>query len=274
MSTIISQNKIESYRNQRWCYTPSLKLKNEKDALRFIDEVGFCLLFSCKEIPLPKLSGAALSRNWDWWSWKESLQAQKQWYNSRVVRHKATLLSMEMLPCFLALYYASGGCEVYEEAFYYQQLTRPAYDIADYLYQHGPTSVDDLRLHLAGKGKTGTRKFHTALQELQSKFMIAVSGVVERSWGVRVIDLFSHWVPPKVLAKAQEMTPTDARQQIIMQFIATSGYITQAEINRCFRWDNETTQLMIETLLDNQKIQPYQLKGTPDILLGRCPSTD
>ena len=115
MSTALTQKKIDAYRQTKWRLAPHRRITSESEAVKFINDVGMSLLFACREIPLPKMSQSAQSDEWDWWKWKDTLQAKKKWYNSRAVRKKATLLSMELLLCFLSLYYDSGGCEVYEE---------------------------------------------------------------------------------------------------------------------------------------------------------------
>lgn len=250
---------LDQYRAMKWRLTPRLRIQSESNAAKFIKDVGFCLLFACREIPLPKLSQAAQSEEWDWWEWKDTLQAQKKCYNSRVAKKKATLISMELLPCFLSLYYESGGCEVYEEEYYYGRLTKAAYRIADYLYNHGPTSVDDLRKILAHPGKAGTRKFHVALNELQTKFKVAVSGLEDKHWGVRVMDLFSHWAPKNLLRQADKLNPSIARQRILEKFISTTGLTTEKEIIKLFGWSPDSVQSAIHQLLASKSIRTTTL---------------
>ncbi len=262
MSTLLEKD-IDQYRKSKWRLTPQRRIMSESEAVKFINEVGLCLLFACKEIPLPKLSQSAQSEAWDWWEWKDTLQAKKKWYNSRVVKKKATLVSMELLPCFLSLYYESGGCEVYDEEYYYGKLTEPAYRIADYLFNRGPTSVDDLRKDLAHPGKAGTRKFHEAIKELQIKFKVAVSGLEEKHWGVRVLDLFSHWAPKEILHQAEQLSPPIARQRILERFITTAGLTTEKEIVRLFGWSPESVQVGLQGLLNSKVIHTTEFGGKP-----------
>ena len=250
----LTLEQIDNYHRIKWHLTPDLRIKTESEAVKFIHQVGMSLLFACNDIPLPKLSESAQSSDWDWWEWKDTLQAKKKWYNSRVVKRKSTLVSMELLPCFLSLYYESGGCEVYEEEYYYGKLTDPAYRIADYLYTHGPVSIDDLRKTLAQPGKIGTRKFHEAILELQSKFKIAVSGLMDKHWGVRILDLFSRWAPKEILQKAETIQPTDARKQILTKFITTAGLTTEKEILRLFSWSPESIHFILDELTQSKTV--------------------
>ena len=263
MPKLIHQRDIDKYRDTKWHLTNRLRIRNESEAIKFINDVGMCLLFGSDEIPLPKLSQSAKSDEWDWWEWKDSLQAKKKWYNSRVVKKKATLISMELLPCFLSLYYESGGFEVYEEEFYYGKLTESANRIADYLDNHGPKSIDDLRKALAEPGKVGTRKFHDGVKELQSKFKIAVTGLEDKHWGVRVLDLFSNWAPKKIFEKAETLKPNVARNTILKKFITTSGITTEKEIIRLFGWSQDSVQSSVKELLKSKNLHIVSLKGRP-----------
>ena len=258
----LTQRDIDKYRNTKWRLSKNLRIKNESEAIEFINDVGMSLLFACEEIPLPKLSQSAKSSDWDWWEWKDTLQAKKKWYNSRVVKKKATLISMELLPSFLSLYYESGGCEVYEEEYYYGKLTESAYRIADYIYNHGPKSIDELRKSLAEPGKAGTRKFHDGVTELQTKFKIAVTGLEDKHWGVRVLDLFSNWAPKAILQKAETLKPDIARQNILKTFISTAGITTVKEISRLFGWQQESIQSTLQQLLKSKNFRVTYMEGS------------
>jgi len=258
---ILTSGQLDAYRHEKWRMAVSRQIRTEKEAVKFLNEVGFCLLFACDEIPLPKMSLSAYSKEWDWWAWKDTLQVKKLCYNSRAIRKKAALLSMEILPCFVNLYYASGGVEVYEEEFDYGKLTRPAYDIADYLYQNGPQNVADLRRAIFPHSKQGTRKFHAALQELQLKYKVAVSGLVDKSWGMRVVDLFSHWAPPEILKEAEFLTAEESRQRILRQLLKTSGALVEKDIQRLLGWEPADVQSTLASLLDAGELLSLTQKG-------------
>jgi hypothetical protein len=265
MPKILNQKDIDEYRRIKWHLKLALRITSELQAIKFINNVGMSLLFACQDIPLPKMAQSAQSDEWDWWEWKDTLQAKKKWYNSRVVKKKATLLSMELLPCFLSLYYKSGGCEVYDEEYYYGKLTEPAYRIADYLFTHGPTSVDDLRKALASPGKKGTRRFHDAIKELQTKFKIAVCGLEDKHWGVRVLGLFSQWAPKDILKQAESMKPEIARQQILQTFISTSALTTEKEIIRLFGWSPESVHESLQYLIEINSIHTAMLRQRKEL---------
>ncbi|MFB3897719.1 MAG: hypothetical protein ACE14V_15620, partial [bacterium] len=183
----ITAQWIKEYRNKKWWINDSLNFRTESAAQRFIREVDIVLLFGGKTVELPKWNIAA-SADADWWTWKFNLEAKKQLYLSRVVKKKATLLSLDIVPYFLALYYAAGGTEIYDEEHFYGHLSAEAYRIAEYLDKHGATQTDILRKQLVPKGKPHTARFHKGILELKLKFKIAIVGLDDRNWGIRKFD--------------------------------------------------------------------------------------
>jgi hypothetical protein len=257
----ITKRQLLTYRQRLWRLGTQPKVRTEPQARAFLERVGLCLLFECEDILLPKLTDAAHD-DADWWSWKDSLQAKRALYNGRVIAHKATLISMNVLPCFLAVYVASGGCEEYEEEEFYGRLSPEAVRIARWLDQHGPMAVDRLRLRLFAHTPRRTRAFHKALLELQTHFKIAVSGVEDRSWGVRVIDLFTKWIPSDVRKRARAIRPDEARDQIVRQLVTTAGAVTAQELIQMLQWDREELAGVLKRLLAQGAISEKVLRGT------------
>jgi hypothetical protein len=250
---------IKEYRQKKW-RIPSrtlsgLNFKTESEAESFINEVNICLLFGGKQVELPKWYTAAHPDS-DWWTWKDTLQVKKKLYLSRVVKKKATLLSLDLLPYFLALYYASGGDEIYEEEHFYGHLSAEAYRIAQYLDEHGATATDVLRKQMVPKGKKNTAKFHKALLELQVKFKIAVAGLDQRGWGVRKLDLFTRWAPKSVLQKAEKIDKQTAMKEIIIRYISLVGATNQSKLARLFGWEqNEVEQITQQYIAEGKLVQ-------------------
>jgi hypothetical protein len=206
------------------------------------------LLFACRDIPLPKLNDCSAGSDYEWWEWKDLLQVKKLAYNGRMVRRKATLVSMRLLPAFLAAYLTGGGYAMYEEEYYWGKLGKLANEVAEYLDRHGPTPVDQLRQAVVPSGKDNTRRFHAALFELQSKFKIVTAGLEDRSWGVRVLDLFMNWAPPEIERTAESMSRDEALARITSAFMDTAGAVPEAQIPRMFGWSLKETREVIESL--------------------------
>jgi hypothetical protein len=253
----IALRQIEEYRRRNW---PQGNLRTLDEIAAFVKRMGMVLIFGSHDVPLPKLYNCA-DYNSDWWESKDLLQARKLAYNGRVVRHKATLISMDLLPAFLSLYIHSGGYLIYEEEYYWGKLSELANRVAEYLDEHGPTPVNQLRQTIMIPGKENTRKFHAALYELQSKFKTVSVGLIEKGWGVRVLGLFIDWVPQKVEKAAEKMPKEKAMKQIILRVTDTAGGLPSGLLPRMFGWNLEETAQAVEALRKADKIRMVQIKG-------------
>jgi len=244
----MTNQKLLAYRKALWRLGTQPKLRTEPQAMAFLKRVGLCLLFDCEAIPLPKLAEAAHD-DADWWAWKDTLQAKRQLYNGRVIAHKATLIDMDLLPCFLAIYFDQGGCEEYEEEEFYGRLSPEAVRILRWIDRHGPMAVDQLRLQLFPRSPQATRMFHQALHELQAKFKVAVAGLEDRSWGVRVIELFTRWVPAAVVDSARQLDPETARERLVCRMVTTAGALSATELIRLLGWERDQALSCVRRLL-------------------------
>jgi len=256
----LSQRSILEYRRRAW---PQGSLHTLDEIAAFVKRAGLVLIFGSREIPLPKLYDCA-DYNSDWWESKDLLQTKKVAYTGRVVRHKATLISMDLLAAFLSVYLHGGGYLIYEEEYYWGKLSELANRIAAYLDSHGPTPVDQLRQSLMTPGKENTRKFHVALYELQTKFKTVSVGLKQKGWGVRVLGLFIDWVPPKVEREAERMPREKALQLIIARAVETAGAVPASLLPRLFGWNPEEASQAVENLVKNRKVHRARMPKRRD----------
>src|SRR5712692_4150651 len=92
----------------------SNQVRTAADAVRFIDAVGYCLLFPIKKLPLPSLYYAVARRNihlgptWDKycemiWHWKDDLPRKRRAFYAKYFKGRGTFISLTLLPHFLAM---------------------------------------------------------------------------------------------------------------------------------------------------------------------------
>src|SRR6266436_8721570 len=90
----------------------SRRLTTTADAMRFIETVGFCVLFPVKNVPLPSLYYAVSRRadvRWDKhsqliWKWKDDLPKKRRAFYAKYFKGRGSFLSLKFLPHFLALH--------------------------------------------------------------------------------------------------------------------------------------------------------------------------
>lgn len=230
---MVTEKHLLAYRRRVW---QTGRVRNQSHFTRVLDRVGLCLIFGSDEVPLPKVYDVAHEDCGDWWNWKDHLQAKKAAYLGRMIRGKATLVTMELLPTFLALHYEQGGCASYDEEHYYGRLTQTAKWICDRLDREGPCPADELRKFMKRQHGAGTSAYHRALLELQRRFKIVTVGLVDRHWGTRVIGLFERWVPREVERRAQRLAPEQARRAIVERILRTAGAVPVPALTRTLGW--------------------------------------
>ena len=109
--------QLEALRDQTFRRRPAIRVRGEKSALAFINEVGFSFTLSDFGLPVPCLAMAVAGRRrrpWPRhthhdepiglaWNLKDSLPAKKLVYYGRLVKGKPTLTSLECFRAFFAL---------------------------------------------------------------------------------------------------------------------------------------------------------------------------
>src|ERR1700693_2370882 len=86
------------------------RLRTTADAMRFIETVGFCVLFAVKNVPRPSLYYAVSRRadvRWDKyaqliWNWKDQLPKKRCAFYGKYFKGRGSFISVKFLPQFLA----------------------------------------------------------------------------------------------------------------------------------------------------------------------------
>src|SRR5215510_9142973 len=109
---------LENQRDQRFRRLPHLHLHNERTALRFVEDVGFCSVFTNRTQQLPCLWVAICGRRDPVfpqhshhdpelmlaWNLKDRLPAKRLVYYGKLLLGKPSMVSLAHLPDFYALH--------------------------------------------------------------------------------------------------------------------------------------------------------------------------
>jgi hypothetical protein len=79
------------------------------------------------------------------WGWKDTSLDKRWWYYGKLLRKKATLVSLELLPFFYALSENYGDPDDYLQQYREGRLSHEAKQIYEALLEHGPQHVIELR---------------------------------------------------------------------------------------------------------------------------------
>ena len=254
-------NTLSQYRSRTFRTDPKLRLQSVDDALNFVEERGFITLWPIKGIDLPSLWTAVagdhpVSSDHDdpghvTWGWKDSMLDQRRWYYGKLLRGKATFVSLEVLPNFYALSKRVADIDDFREAYHSGHLSMEAKLIADALLERGPTDTVRLRqiTHLTSKGSKS--RFNKALTDLQRGLWILPIGVAEAgSWRYAFIyELLDRWLP-EIPERAHHITAQKARATLAPCYFRSVGATESSGLRKVMSWSREDT---IESILNLHK---------------------
>lgn len=229
-----------------------------QQAARFVDRVGFCLLFPIKGLRLPSLwaavkgkaldpagalrSGLSPLVSWDkdaerLWGWKDELPRRRLAYSGRYFRGRQSLLSLAFLPCFYRLAGNPGAADEHERLYRAGRLSADAHSVARELYRRGPQATLELRYALGWADARGNRRFKRALEELQRQLLIVHWGTKAETaaWESVVYELTPRAFPRAVRAAAR-LSREEARDRIAAQYRRLNHAATPRDFRRLFGW--------------------------------------
>jgi len=271
---VLSPEMLLAERRRRYRWRPELRLRKEEEAAQLVDEVGLCLLFPVRRMELPSLWEAInggvrpLPRHHDdealrqTWRWKDTLPARRRVYYGKLLRSKATLVALGLLPSFYALSPNYGGEEDYLLEYEAGRLSREAKVICDVLLERGALPTGELRrlAHLASRSQK--HRFERAITELQRKFFIAKVGIADAGpWHYSyVYDLFVRAYPEQVEA-ARFLLPRQACQTVLQRYLHTTVVASQEYPAWLFGWEQEEVQEAVEVLIEEGKVKRVMVAG-------------
>jgi hypothetical protein len=220
-------------------------VKTLSDAVRFIDHVGFCMLFPVKNVPLPSLYYAVARRTdarWDKyakliWKWKDELPKNRRACYAKYFKGRGTLLSLTLLPHFLAMQGTAvepGDAKAFYNA---GRISHDALELWLTLAKHGPLPTLELRHACKMETKAGNARFKKAMRELASLLIVTHSGAEQETeaWASCRFDLVARCFPKQV-AQATEIPEDEARMEIARKYATLYPSTLPIEIARLFGW--------------------------------------
>jgi hypothetical protein len=179
-SKILTCRKLDSFREKTFHIRPGTRVQSFAEAVDFINERGFAFFWPVKDYQLPSLWTAHTGKmtvpmNHDdpghrTWQWKDDSLDKKVWYYAHILRHRATIVSLEAIPYFYALSPNYGDPEQdyliqYEEG----NLTQESKLIYEALIKEGPLDRISLRRAAHLTSTNAEQLFNKALDDLQSE---------------------------------------------------------------------------------------------------------
>ncbi len=221
------------------------RVSTPSEAVRFIDHVGFCVLFPLKNVPLPSLYFAVSRRRaarWDKyaqliWKWKDELPKKRRAFYAKYFKGRGTFLSLKLLPHFLAMH--GTAVEPDEAGAFYKtgRISHDALELWQALRKHGPLATLELRHACKMETQAGNKRFKKAMLELQVLLIVTHSGAEQETeaWASNRFELVSQAFP-KQMAEAGKLSAEEARTALAVKYRTLYPYASPARIARLFGW--------------------------------------
>jgi len=256
---IIDLGTLRAYRRQTFRLLQRLRLKTPQRALEFVNERGFVYFWPIKGIDLPSLWMAvagerSVAENHDdpghvTWGWKDDSLSKKIWYYGKVLRRKATIISLETAPYFYALSENYGSIEedyllAYEEG----RLTQTAKKIYETLLEKGILDTISLRKE-ARLLNAKESQFNRALEDLQNDFKIMPVGIAAAgAWKYAFrYDITARHMPG-LPEQARKIGEAEARQKLAGLYYASVGAAPLRNVSKLFGWSPELTRRTMDAM--------------------------
>jgi hypothetical protein len=268
-------------RNYIYHRTPQRKLHSEKDALAFINEVGFCFLFTSQGTEMPTLYEAIVGNPDSWttshdfetgrtWTWKDNLPVAKKCFYGKLLRDKPVLVSLDLFPYFYAISENYGDLDQYLEEYQDGKLGLAAKQIHEALLYHGAMPTSELRRRANLAGHDNARAFERGLVELQMRLKITKTGISEANrWHYcYVYDLLPRWLPEQV-EEGLAIKSRDAYPVIVRRYLRNVIVSTVPLMVRLFGWPIETIEHAVAALAASGEIRTdVQVEGLGGTWIG------
>ena len=257
----INLKKLNTLRIQTFRLPPTKRLSSPSQALTFVNARGFIYFWPIKGIDLPSLWTAVAGdrpvadKHDDpghiTWGWKDGALDKKIWYYAKILRGKATMISLEVVPYFSALSENYGDNEEdYLIAYHEGRLTQAAKQLYETLLDNGALNTLDLRK----KAKLSNAKdseFNKALEQLQRDFKILPVGVAQAgSWNYSHIYQIVPRHFPDLPEQARVITESQARTKLLELYFASVGAAQLRDVTKLFGWSNEIANRVINKLVE------------------------
>lgn len=262
----LSPALLAAHRARTFHLPPLPRIQNPQQALTWVNGRGFVYFWPIKGIDLPNLwvtvaGERPVGSNHDdpghiTWGWKDDALDKRIWYYGKVLRHKATIISLDVAPYFYALSENYGAPEEdYLLAYEQGRLTLAARQVYEAILKEGPLHTIDLRKAARLTSKQSDTEFNRALEVLQADFKLLPVGVAKAgAWKYAFIyDIVAHHYP-ELPEKARSIGEAAARETLCGWYFRSLGAAQLKDLVKLFGWGPAITQRVVKSLIDRGQL--------------------
>ena len=257
--------------------TPERRVQTVEEARAFVDEVGFCHFWPIKDIETPNLFHAIAGRERDvpnahddpdlskCWGWKDEALDKRWWYYGKLLRRRATMVSLELLPHFYATSSNFGSIDDYLIEYQDGKLTAEAKWIYEALLEHGALDTIKLREKARLSADSAKSRFDRALTELQVGLKVVPVGIARTgAWNYAFYyELFQRWFP-EIPEQARHIKRSEARRTLVLRYLDNVVAADRKMIEKVFhvlKWTSRELDRTLGALLEEGAVREVQAEG-------------
>jgi hypothetical protein len=257
----LSCQPILDYRAQTFRTAAGRRITTKEEAIAFVNERGYVYFWPIKEVTLPSLWAAVAGDRpvpdehddpgHVTWGWKDEMLGARQWYYAKVLRKRATFISLDTLPHFYALSENYGEPDK-DYLIQYQEgrLTWEAKTLYETILNEGALDTVSLRKLARMTAKTSDSPFNRALETLQADFKILPVGIAQAgAWKYAFVYECVHRHYPGLLDQARAIRQAEARQHLIELYLRSVGAARVRDIALLFGWPAKEIAQAVDALV-------------------------
>jgi hypothetical protein len=257
----LSFQPILVYRALTFRTAAGRRIATKEEAIAFVNELGYVYFWPIKEVTLPSLWAAVAGDRpvpdehddpgHVTWGWKDEMLGARQWYYAKVLRKRATFISLDALPHFYALSENYGEPDK-DYLLQYQEgrLTWEAKTIYETILNEGALDTVSLRKLARMTTKASNSPFNRALETLQADFKILPVGIAQAgAWKYAFIYECVHRHYPGLLDQARAIRQAEARQHLIEIYLRSVGAARVRDITLLFGWPAKEIVQAVDALV-------------------------
>jgi hypothetical protein len=221
------------------------------DARKYVDALGFCILFPVNNVALPSLYWPVTRRGPEAdfvfdkyferiWRWKGELPRRRLALYAKYFRTRGTLLSLEHIPHFLAMRETAVDPDDHARFYAEGRIGDDARVIWQAVAEHGPLATLELRHLCHMETKAGNVRFKRAMLDLQSLLVVVHFGKEQEigAWESNRFELTCR-VFPRQTAAAREIDPAVARAKLAAKYLQWHPAAPPLQLVRLFGWSKD-----------------------------------
>jgi hypothetical protein len=264
---ILQFEAVQQYRGRTFRTMPGQRLRTQEEAVSFVNQRGFVFFWPIKEITLPSLwvavagdrpvADAHDDPGHVTWGWKDALLGKCEWYYAKVLRKRATMISMELAPYFYALSENYGSPDEDYLTLYEQgRLTLEAKQVYEALLDGGPLDTVSLRKAARMSSRESDARFNKALVDLQVDFKILPIGVRDAgAWHYAfAYDVVPRYYP-EIPEKAHSISERGARMELLRHYFNSVGAAQLGDVIKLFGWRPVNADRAVDRLVEAGLLQ-------------------